>query len=307
MDEKINQPENKNKDIPNLKTYTSDMAEVIREKEMSVIKIAMAEKEKREREELIRSTEVSGWSKFFLAMGGIILVAGSIIGIYYLTLKKNEVPVPVNNTTDRQTIIPYDEKISIDTTKINYTEVNDLIKLEKEKFGNPKSVRAIFVVTNINGTEEILPLDNIFSITNISIPAPIKRSLNGEYMLGVYTPKIIALPENLSEEVVDYKITPNLFLIVKTTDYNISYAGMLAWEKTMIADLSNSFSTNQAVSLTEENSFEDTIINNKDVRVLKNSGGRGILYYFFTDKNTLVITSGGEAASEIINRLINKK
>ena len=40
----------KNKELKTLRTYTSDMADAVRENEASVIKIALAEKEKRERD-----------------------------------------------------------------------------------------------------------------------------------------------------------------------------------------------------------------------------------------------------------------
>ena len=48
MDE--NKPQQNDTDIKVLRTYTSDMADVVRTNEMSVIKIALAEKEKREKE-----------------------------------------------------------------------------------------------------------------------------------------------------------------------------------------------------------------------------------------------------------------
>ncbi len=307
MDENINEPKNKKGVLPNIKTYTSDMAEVIREKEISVIKIAMAEKEKREREELILDAEPSGLSKFFLIFGGLILLVGSIVGIYFFSIKKNEVPTPIENIKNRVAIISYDEEITIDTINKDYQEIKDLIKLEKEKVGKLKSIRVIFLISKINNLDELLTLDNIFSISNISIPAPIKRSLSGEYMLGVYTPLSAQIVKDATDESLENKISPNLFLILKTTDYNISYAGMLNWESTMTSDLANLFSFDKDMSGTFQNLFEDVVINNKDARVLKNSQGQEILYYLFTDKNTLVITNGNESARELTTRIINKK
>jgi hypothetical protein len=54
---------NNQKDAKVLRTYTSDMAEAIRTNEMSVIKIALAEKEKREREESLQKAEGTNTTK----------------------------------------------------------------------------------------------------------------------------------------------------------------------------------------------------------------------------------------------------
>ena len=311
MDENLNQ-NNKNNGIPNIKTYSSDMADVIRQKEMSVIKIAMAEKEKREQEKLDEENNVSqgnsSLGKFFLIFGGIVLVAGALGGLYYLNQKKINPEVPVVTENEILAIISYDEKSSINIpNKNNITDITNIIKTEKEKIGKSKSVRAVFLTETINNKEELLPLVNILSLTGVETPSPIKRSLSGEYMLGVFTPVIKVENINTENLGVENKTTPSLFLILKVTDYNISYAGMLEWEQTMQNDFKNLFTLSSQEGVPVNNLFKDILINNKDVRVMYNQKEEGVLYYLFADKNTLVITDNEDTIKEVTARLANKK
>jgi len=62
MEEKEKKP-NYNRDSKVLRTYTSDMADAIRTDEVSVIKIALAEKEKRDREAMYQKAEGTKTSK----------------------------------------------------------------------------------------------------------------------------------------------------------------------------------------------------------------------------------------------------
>ncbi len=70
-----------------LRTYTSDMADAIRQNEVSVIKIALAEKEKREQENIYKQAEGTKTSKIFFVIGGIILISVGLVGSYYLFQK----------------------------------------------------------------------------------------------------------------------------------------------------------------------------------------------------------------------------
>ncbi len=78
-----------NTDFPTLRTYSSDMADAIKNKDMSVIKIAVAEKERKEKiepEEVAQSGNNS--SKRFFIAGGIILIIGAIVGSLFLFQNK---------------------------------------------------------------------------------------------------------------------------------------------------------------------------------------------------------------------------
>jgi len=296
MDENKTQPNDKN--IKVLRTYTSDMAEAIRNNEMSVIKIAMAEKEKREQEALYKQAEGTNTSKTFLVIGGVILIAVAIFGSYFLIQKKKESVAPEMTISNIETFISYDSKSYIDITNVNDVSVlANLIKNVKQE--NSSLVNAFFLTTQTATTEPTLVTTNDFlSILKSTVPGALTRSISDEYLLGKYS-NINASNDNDKSA---------MFLIFGTTDYALAYSSMLDWEKTMLKDLQIIFNIDSSKlnSQIYEKQWKDIIINNKDVRVLYGDSGEGILYYVFVNKNNFVITSSVEAMKEIIARLITK-
>ena len=83
---------------------------------------------------------------------------------------------------------------------------------------------------------------------------------------------------------------------------------MLAWEKTMNADLSPVF-TQVPMLKTDSNglpvsrTFEDVVMNNYDVRALKDDSGAVQLYYSFPRPNILVIGESTYTFGEVLSRL----
>lgn len=295
MEEKEEQTNNK--EIKVLRTYTSDMAEAIRDNEVSVIKIALAEKEKRENEESFKKAEGSKASKVFLAIGGIILIAAAIAGSYYLIQQKKarETPLPIMNNVE--TFISYDSSSYVDTTKAN--NIFDLLKLIDENGQNNSGlIKAMFLTRTTQEEPEILKATDFLSLINSSAPGALTRSLSGEYLLGKYS----------NPSAVNEKNRSATFLIFETNNYNQAYVSMLDWEKTMLKDLFILFNINIPESDTSffEKVWKDVIINNKDARVLYGENGEGVLSYVFVNKNIFVITDNTEALKEIITRLLIK-
>jgi hypothetical protein len=284
---------NENKDVKVLRTYTSDMVDAIRTNEISVIKIALAEKEKRDQDALFKKAEGTGFSKTLLIIGGVILIAAAIVGSYFLIQKKKVKDTRKPTITSIETFISYDTKSYIDTTKI--TSVTDLSSaIKKEPTPDKGQVRALFLTSTINTIPEMLTSKNFLSLINTTAPGALTRSLTDKYLLGNYSNG-------------NSNITP-MFMILETTDYNQSYASMLVWEKTLLKDLFVLFNINipDPQSPLFEDSWKDIIVNNKDTRVLYNENGEGILYYTFVNKNDLVITNNIDVLKEVIGRLIIK-
>ena len=133
------------------------------------------------------------------------------------------------------------------------------------------------------------------------MPDSLQRSLTGRYMLGTYTSTEIDAQTNTNK--------PYLFLILQTKDYNNAYAGMLAWEGTLLDDMFPIF----GIDMSGDNKqllgkpFKDILIDNKDARILADKDGNGLLYYILPDKENIVITNSEEAIKEIKSRLITKK
>lgn len=284
---------NDKKDVKVLRTYTSDMVDAIRTNEISVIKIALAEKEKRDQQELYKKAEGTGFTKTLLIIGGIIFIVAAIFGSSYLIQMKKIKDTPKPSINNIETFVSYDSKLYIDVT--NITNVTDLSNtIAKEQQADSGMIEALFLTNTVNKVPEVLTSKNFLSIINSTAPGALTRSLTDKYLLGKYS--------NPNSNV------PATFLILETTDYNQAYASMLDWEKTMLGDLYVLFNINipDAKSPLFEKPWKDIVINNKDARVLYDENGAGILYYVFVNKNNFVITNNVDALKEVISRLIIK-
>lgn len=294
MEDNKKQPYNIDSGVKNIHTYVSDMADAVRQNEASVIKIALAEKEKKEQEEIYKQTETTSSSKFLYIVGGIILIVVACLFVYFVINKKEKESLELPTTNKIETIISYDDSVTIDTSNfISKKEITDSLTIETSKINNLKIIKYISLKKKNNNVYEPISSSDLISILKLNIPSPLKRSMNEDYMVGTYFNK----SSNIN----------NLFIIFSIKDYNLAYASMLEWEKLILEDTFDIFN----IKLSEneyllEKSWEDIVINNKDARVLYNRNGEGVLYYIFIDKNNLLLTKDKDAIKEINARLITK-
>lgn len=284
---------------PNLKvlrTYSSDMADAVRTNEMSVIKIALAEKDRREQEEVYKKVEGSKTSKVLFAIGGIILIGAAIWGSTHILEKKKvaeDLLLTKNQAVD--TFINYDNSSFIDVTEVS--NVVGMVSAIKAKLPeDEKGISALFFTKKIGIGNERIDKDIFLSILKTTAPGSLIRSLGTEFLLGKYSNK---------EAIVS---RPSMFLVFKINDYSLAYASMLDWEKSMFRDLFVLFDINISDSDNAlfEKSWKDIIISNKDARVLYGENGEGVLFYSFVNKDRLIITKDSDTLKEIISQILVK-
>ncbi len=292
------QPNNEN--LKTVKTYMSDMAETVRQNEISVIKVALAEQNKHEREDLYRKVEGTTSKKFFWAIGGIVILAGAIYGSYYLLGQKKvkDAPAPI---VREESIISYDG-----VKEISLGQTNSLIKsiVETEKNSQASSsgnIDYIKIYQDNNGVNELITIKTLFSNLRFNAPASLVRSLSDSYMMGIYA-------KSFSDAPNDPNSKPKLFMIFQSNDYEYSYAGMLEWEKTMASEMIPLFKPEAADTYTNQTGlvWKDIIISNKDARVVLDESGKPMIYYLFIDKNKLLITESTDVIKEVTSRLMIK-
>lgn len=297
MQEENNQKQNTEKII---RTYTSDMARAVKMKEGSVIKIAVAQKEK-EGGGIVsiqkENKEKKNYSKILFFIGGLILIGLAIFAYYYLTEKRKEIDKVEIIVTDIETPISYDSKSYLEVSpSTNISDISNFIKSEIEKTEKERSIKSIFIKKVDEVTKEMIQIKTLefLSIIKTSAPSTLLRSLDEEFMTGIYYP--------VTKENTESKIKPHIFIIFKTKDYNQTYSSMLSWEKTLLYDMLNIFGLENIDKNILEGKWKDKIVNNKDVRVIYDDEGQGVLYYFFLDKQSFVITDDIETIGEVITR-----
>ncbi len=293
MDEQNNPQLNTKNDIKTIHTYESDMADAVREQQASIIKIALAEQNKKSREQLLGTATKAKSKNIFFIIGGIILVAGAFVGAYLLMSGAKTASVVAPVQTNIQTFIPYDTSANIDITRsVGKEEIGKTITTEASKTGKPNSIKSIFLTKENDTGTAVIATQDFFTLINAQAPGALVRSLSSQYMLGTYQK--------------DSASVPHLFIMFKTSDYSQTFSGMLAWERTLLDDLFTVFNVDVSggKSTLFGTPWKDVIINNKDARVLSDESGKDVLYYLFIDKNTLLITDSKDAITETTNRLI---
>ncbi len=297
MDEDKTQPTDKKLKV--LRTYTSDMAEAVRTNEMSVIKIALAEKDKREQAELYKKAEGSKFSRVLFIIGGIILISFAIYGSYFLIEQKKTKEIPKSTITNVESFISYDSKSYIDTTHTGST-VDLMTLVKKEEIPGAELIKVLFFTEKTETSSSLLTANDFLSLIESTAPGTLTRFLSDKFLFGEYT--------SGSTGIANETLKTGTFLIFQTTDYNQSYASMLEWEKTMLKDMNILF--NVQIPETDKTIFErqwkDIVVNNKDARVLYDESGKGVLYYVFVNKNNFVIANNVETLKEIISRILIK-
>lgn len=313
--------------LPSLRTYQGDMAEFIKEKNESVISIAVKEKERKEEGEksdfILPQKRVSsgeGFKMNFVTLSlSILLIAGGVIAsLYIFGYVKKEPPAKVVIETE---IIPYNNLITL----ANLTGKNFGTELVKLSPGNGVSILKI----SDTGGLVLQKTQDFLSFLGISLPSTLGRALKNEYAVGI----------------ISQNNQTSYFLVISVNDFGRAFSGMLDWEENMPKDLSffnteknawtvtsaanNATSTPAtttiAVASTTKNiiastttttststttsvkvpmkpesfSWKDIIVKNKDTRALVNEKNKARIAYTFLDKNTILITNDLSAIGEM--------
>lgn len=123
------------------------------------------------------------------------------------------------------------------------------------------------------------------------------------------------------------------FFVLRVSSYERTFAGMLTWEPLMERDVGllyplyvgapapepevdlNTASTTKAatstppvqttIPATSRGRFEDTIVANRDVRILRDTQGRALMLYGYADKETLIVARNEASFAALLTRLVS--
>lgn len=312
-----------NGDIQTVRTYQSDIANTIKNDNVSMIKVALSEKKRQERRGQLDNTLEDTNKNLYILIGSIVaflVIAGLIAGFIYL----QSVSSQKTTQAEQQKIQPilFTETTSI--LNIDQFEISDLFKIierDKEAVMELGDMKSIVLTTGSSTAERQLTTEEFFTIINSRAPNGLLRSLNPNFLLGVYA------------------FTPrDMFAVFKVNSYDAAFAGMFEWEPSIESDIGdifinkkerverdiNTLSTVKSTSTPlDENSslnasstaesspfgvfsqrkFVDKVLSNKDARILVDTNGKEAMIYTFIDKETLVIATSEKSLKEIMFRL----
>jgi len=288
-----------------VRTYKGDLATAIAANHLSSINIAIAENQKmqeqiRAEQKMNPEVETGSYSKSkIITFISIILVIIGVIAIgyvYFTSTSTNKVAT----VQELPSLITTEYKDELNTTNILKNKfvsalssrIND-VQIQVNNLYNP------YITVGTNTGRRLVTAGEFVTLMNWKMPDLIKRTLLPDFMVGMYS-----FGENLP------------FVILKTSYFENAYAGMLQWEADMEKDFKVLFKLpgyetsggiEAELTPTTAKKFTDSVIVNKDVRIMRDEKGEMILLYGIIDKETIIITVNDVAFKEIINRLIKEK
>ncbi|MDE1924988.1 MAG: hypothetical protein KGH79_02305 [Patescibacteria group bacterium] len=303
-----------------IETYQGDIEQLVQDKNVSVLTIAAAEAERRARtestaaaqgpavketfsERLERIKQASKKASMYIAGAALLLAAAG--GLAYVFLRPTataptQAPSSPFIAVDDTKVITIDPSNSRDNIMSQLTSAQSSVNLSLGLID--RLLPATASTTPSGQTLVAMDAQSFLSALAPNIPPALLRTISPTFLLGVHV-----------------YVGNQALLILNVDSYEDAYAGMLAWEPTMLSNLSPLFVYKPSPHIPEENiststvatttdeflqtGFVDRIIENHDARVLQNSTGDIYLLWTFLDRNTLVITTNDATLREIISRL----
>lgn len=308
-----------------IRTFESDISDIIRSKKTSITDIATAEQRKREELGENKDIQVPEKSAFFqkllekktlLIMGSSVAIVVAITLILFAVLgsKKTDTPTPFTN---------YQEMIFSNVVKeANLTGikkkdfVSEILNERRTNDSQLGSITNILLLKDDTAGTRVINSFEFFALIEARLPYSLSRYIKNDFMFGLHSVRNV-----------------ETFLILKISSFENAFTGMLDWEKDMEKNLESIFiqplnqntvgaseemslnktvgniSTTTATTTTSEELvnvkkvFEDMVVKNKDTRVIKDKKGEPILMYSFADRETIVITTNQYTMTEIFDRL----
>ncbi len=286
---------------PAIRTYRDDIQSAIKANHLSSVNIAVAENDRMRQQVTgeILAGEVSEYSKskviIFISLLLIFIGAISIGATYLFTRVDNNNSVSVVTTSNSLITVEFKDEINIDSIvkgrlpSALASRINDMqIPIN--------SVYGLYLTTGATSSKRILSSQELITALNWRIPDPLKRNLQNNYMIGM-----VSIGDNVP------------FLVFKTNSFETTYGGMIAWEKDLAKDFGPIFRLGNEVGLTDALApttilkFEDKVILNRDVRILKDTSGKVLFLYAILDRDTILITTSEVGFKDLLNRLNREK
>lgn len=285
-----------NDDIRPLRTYRTDVEELVQKEKTTPIQVVMAEAARREErgESRVASENKGGhlgWVIFSLLL---ILAFGVGVGLYVLVGAKVDIPLLDTATTTPATDPETRDALSITISGAQKEQIIADIAIAFEKTTLPKGeARMIrFIVKEEEEERDATTkefFDSLFpmfdSITLTLVPTLDTSIEYRAFSNGTSLSGIIRIPARSQPA---------------------AYATMLEWESTMGVDLvpvMNAWYDRSYLSGLQGRAFTDRRIAGEDVRVLYDVTERPVLAYGFANKKTLVIAGNTDALAFALEEL----
>jgi hypothetical protein len=282
--------------IPSVHTLKDDLQDVVETEKISAVKAAALEAKKRERRDQTHLVQAARGPRSHAVLktilAAILLILFGIGALLVVSVVKNQRAIN-EGTTALSSIMFSEQTLSYPIQGKTGVPLRQELSLARTQIQIPLGAitRIASVLPQADGTPRIVSAQEFLSALGAVIPDDLAQSLSPEYFFGVHS-----LDQNVP------------VLVLPLTDYEHAFAGMLGWEKSISDDLRPLFTHVPAETLMSDGTlvsrkFEDVIIQNYDVRVLKDATGTVRLLYSFPTRNFLIIAESPNSFVEVLSRL----
>jgi len=282
--------------IKRIRTYQGDIANTLKTEQTSAVQMVLAEhKRKQKREETEAPTTKKNLT--FIVLSTTLAIVGTLalsaIAFYFIReaiTPEEQPPIEVTSPIFSET------KKEFNITGLSGVKLVEDIKNEVLNI----NIRLDFV-EHLYFTEDISRADGepnvkvlvtpqrFFKIMETKMPDSLLRSFEPEFMFGIHS-------FNGNQP----------FMVLNTELFESTFAGMLKWESFMASEMLPMFGVATTPAILDKK-FEDAVVKNRDLRVLRDSEGEIILLYSFFNRNTLIISTDTTTLDEVVTRLNRPK
>lgn len=283
--------------VKTIRTYKMDVANILKNKKTSLTSMVLSERDKKG----IKDPQVESWYKNIdfkkVAIGASILL---VVGVGFATVNwynnRDITPIEITELKIPTFIFPnYQREVFINAfrrdsliegIKTENLDISIPLGSIMQLFLTTEDKSKQFVVEQTKGNKLLITTESFFETLEVFPPSSLLRALESDFMLGYHS-----------------SLGNNPFLLFKVKSYENSFAGMLAWEKTILDNLSFLFKKESSQISVSDKRFKDIVLANKDVRAVLDDKGKIYFAYSFPNKDNLVITNNETTLQEIYRRI----
>lgn len=289
-------PQSKDGSKTSVRTYRSDLADILKSKDSSMAGMVMAEEKKRNKSFFKVATATK--KNIALSITSILFIAVGLSSVFLLYFFKPSPLIKISDVVLKPIIYSeYQKELFLE--KPSKLKISKLIQNEAADINIPLGslIHLYFtqrkeITGNTTEAGKILAdIEQFMALIDTRIPGALLRFIEPNFMFGFHS-----------------SVGNKPFLILKTRSFENSFPEMLKWEENMVEDLRTVFiEDNPVLSVSRlregKYQFKDIVIKNKDARAILDGGGKILFIYAFADKNTIAITTNKTTLQEIFNRL----
>ena len=267
-----------------VETYAEDMAKVLGDNQVGLIKKIIHEEEMNEEMKKKLSPE-STQNKLYMTFGFLFLLIALLI--WLSVLFKNE-PAPIIVEENFTPLVTLDKSSFVDITSLSKNQsVNRILSQVKNSLVKDGDLEGIYLTSE----NKVLGLRDFSSLLENSLVYGETGVFGDNFLLGFL--------KNQNQN-------SSLFILIKVKSFQDSFSNMRNWEPKMYIDLGELFNlSGDNYLLTEE--WSDAFIENKNARILYDKEGSIVLTYVYIDDNSIVIATTKEVVGEVMNRIFSSK